>query len=159
MNILRKFVHSLLLKEQSVEKLTRSLCVGNYIAFSPYLFLHTLMVFVSCLVWDLNLAVTMATSYFINNPWTAIPIYVADYAFGYWLIHDILNIEHILYTPAWIASIESILNAKLGIPTPCFWSFLIGGNVLGIVTSLIMYPVSKRFFAAILKRDTRTAEQ
>lgn len=153
MNILQKFVHSLLAKEQSPEKLARSLSVGNYIAFSPYLGLHTIMVFVVCLIWNLNLAVTMAASYFINNPWTAVPIYVADYLVGYWLVHEIFQIEHLLYTPAWLQSIEAFMHAKFSIPTPCFWSFLIGGNILGVVTSLIMYPLSKRFFTAILSKN------
>jgi uncharacterized protein (DUF2062 family) len=154
MNILRRFVDSLLAKEQSPRKLALSVSVGNYIAFSPYLGLHTVMVFVVCFIWNLNLAVTMATSYFINNPWTAIPIYVADYLFGYWLIHDVFAIEHLLYTPEWLQSTEQFLHAKLGIPIPSFWSFLIGGNALGIITSLVLYPVSKRFFTGILKKDT-----
>lgn len=151
MKRIKNFLKKIVLQDPCPTKLARSLCVGNYIAFSPYLGLHTVMVFIACWIWNLNLALTMTTSYFVNNLWTAIPIYVTDYLFGYWLINTVIPIERYLYTPAWLESAEQYIHAKLNIPIPCFWSFMIGGNILGILTSMALYPFCIWLFTVMLK--------
>lgn len=132
--------------EKSAQKLALSFCIGNYIAFSPFLALHTVMIFLSVWLFGLNPAVTFAVAYGVNNPWTAIPIYTIDYFFGYSILHWLLHIDTAYYTPGWVNIISNFCEQRLGIATPCFWSFFIGGNLLGFLTSLILYPFIKRIF-------------
>ncbi len=144
-NYLKKFVY----KERSAQKLALSFCIGNYIAFSPFLFLHTFMAFASIWFFRLNPAVTFAAAYGINNPWTLVPVYMADYAFGYWLVHKVMCIEFLMTSPSWMDFINRFFETNLGMAKPCIWSFLIGGNLLGIITSIILYPIMKKFFAKL----------
>ncbi len=144
-NYLKKFVY----KERSAQKLALSFCIGNYIAFSPFLGLHTVMVFIAVWLFQLNFPITLAVAYAVNNIWTAVPIYTLDYAFGYWLVHKVMRIKMLTYSPSWMAFINNFFELKLGLAKPCLWSFLIGGNLLGILTSLMFYPIVKKLFAKL----------
>jgi uncharacterized protein (DUF2062 family) len=108
------------------------------------------MIFVFTWFFRLNFAVTFASAYFINNPGTALPIYTADYLFGYWLIHEkmCLNLES--FCPWPISFFENLLHTKIGLMKPFFWSFIIGGNIIGIVSSLLLYPIMKTIFSTII---------
>src|SRR5581483_10373754 len=66
-------------QEHCSTKLALSFCVGVYIAFSPFIGLHTVMTFIFVWLFGLNLAATFTASWLINNPWTMIPIYSTDY--------------------------------------------------------------------------------
>lgn len=153
----KNFLKKLMQQERSPEKLALSFCVGNYIAFSPFPFFHTVMVFLFSWLFKLNLGVTFATSCFINNPWTMIPVYGADYALGYWLVYKVFNLNIYHYNPWWMYSINNLCEGTLGIAKPCIWSFLIGGNLLGIGLSLLLYPIMKKVFAYYLAVEFGTA--
>ena len=133
----------------SSQRLTRSFCCGLYIAFSPFPGAHTVMMFVSKYFFNLHFpTLFIATS--INNPWTMIPFFSFDYAFGYWFTHSFLGWE-----PSWVISLERVFGAgKI-----CIWSFLIGGNILGIAAAVMCYPLIHTFFdrfaAAIRLRDSQ----
>ncbi len=126
----------------SAHQLALSGAVGIYIAFSPFPGAHTIMmIFVK---WLLNLhfpLLFLTTSF--NNPWTMIPFYSGGYFFGYWLIHVVFNLH-----PRWTVSLAKILGSgKI-----CLWSFLIGGNVLGLISAFISYPLLKRAFTKMIAR-------
>jgi len=117
----------------SSKQLALSFCIGLYVAFSPFPGVHTVIMLTFNWLFRLNLPVLfIATS--INNPWTMVPFYSFDYFFGYWLVHDFLG-----WQPKLVFSFARIFGSK-GI---CLWSFLIGGNILGIVAGLICYPFVK----------------
>ena len=151
-----QFLKNLVLKERSPEKLTMSFAIGVYIAICPFVGLHTAMIFVFAWFFRLNTAVTFATGYVVNNVFTAIPIFLGDYAFGYWLLHKVLHLKTEAINPAWATGINEFLYAKLGIPHACFWSFMVGGNIVAIVLAVVSYPlikpVFKRLVAEIYKR-------
>lgn len=126
--------------QHSPKKLALSFCIGNYIAFSPFLGLHTIMVFILSWLLNLNTPLVFAVSCGVNNPWTAAPIYSLDYLFGYWLIHHVLHYDS-LYIPSWYGFIVDFFQHKLGMAAPCIWSFLIGGNLLAILVSVLIYPM------------------
>jgi uncharacterized protein len=121
------------------QKLTYSFCIGIYIAFSPYPGLHTLLMFIFSFLFGLHFpTVFLATSF--NNPWTIVPFYSCDYAFGHWLLHSALKIH-----PTW-----SITLSKLfGSGTICVWSFLVGGNILGVLAAIAAYPLARLLFNRI----------
>lgn len=157
MSWIKKFFKKLIYQERSPEKLAISFCIGNYIAFSPFPCLHTVMVFLFSWLFKLNLGVTLASSCFINNPWTLIPIYAADYAFGHWLVKSVFNFNFTHLDPWWMSYINNFCEKTIGVAKPCIWSFLIGGNVLGVVLSFLLYPIMKKIFAYYLSVEFGTA--
>lgn len=151
MKKIKQFLQKLVSLEKSPRKLALSFCMGNYIAFSPFLFFHTAMIFIFSWLFRLNTAVTFATAYFINNPLSMTAVYTADYMVGHWLFYSILGVNPRLYNPHWIQYLNEICEKKIGIMLPCFWSFMIGGNVLAIVTSIILYPFMKIIFTRMMR--------
>lgn len=153
MEWIKKFIKKLIYQERSAQKLALSFCIGAYIAFSPFPCFHTLMAFLFAWLFSLNLGVTFASSCFINNPWTMIPVYGADYGFGYWLLYKIFNVNPINFEPSWMHYINVFCEKSLGIAKPCLWSFLLGGNVLGICLGLLLYPIMKKVFSYYLAHE------
>lgn len=141
---IKNFFTSLFDKDQSPERIAASFCIGNYIAFSPFFGLHGVMVIIFSWLLSLNFGIMFAAAYGINNLWTAIPIYTADYLFGHWLVHSVLNLPAESLTPVWLDSVSTTFASYTGLAKPCMVSFLIGGNLLGIITSIILYPIIVR---------------
>ena len=133
-------------QEKSSHKLALSFCMGTYRAFSPFPGLHTIMIFVFSILFGLNMTVTFAAAYGINNPFTLVPVYAADYGVGYWLLYKIAAFDASAFNPWWINSLSTVCEQRLGFPLPCMWSFLIGGNILGIVLACLLYPITKQIF-------------
>lgn len=125
---------------KSPRALALAFCVGIYVAFSPFPMAHMLMMVIFSWLLGLNFPI-MFIAASINNPWTMIPFYSIDYAFGFWFVHNLLGFE-----PTWVISLVKIF----GCGKICLWSFLIGGNVLGIAAGLICYPVVYYFFKKII---------
>lgn len=159
MEWIKQFLKKIIYQERSPEKLALSFCIGNYIAFSPFPFFHTAMVFLFCWLFRLNFAVTLASSCFINNPWTLIPVYGADYFFGYWLLYKVFNLNIAYYDPWWMQPINTFCISTLGIVKPCIFSFLIGGNILGIGLSFLLYPFMKRIFTYYITAEFGTVHE
>lgn len=126
----------------SAHRLALSASVGLYIACSPFPGLHTVMMVFFKWLLDLHFPLLFFTTS-INNPWTMIPFYSGSYVFGYWLLHIVLNVH-----PRWTVSLAKILGSG----RICLWSFLIGGNVLGLISAFVSYPLFKRVFAKIIAR-------
>lgn len=148
----------LVMQEPSCKKLVISFCVGNYVAFSPYPFPlgHTLLAFLLSYIFRLNTAVVFFATFFINNPWTALVVYGLDYAVGYWLVHQVAGVSPI--NPAWMNFINNFLQQKIACGHFCLWSFLIGGNLLGIVTSVMLYPILKSIVIQLYPTTNRVHE-
>jgi uncharacterized protein (DUF2062 family) len=119
-----------------------SCCVGVYIAFSPFIGLHTAMVFLFSWLFRLNVPVTFAFSILINNPWTMVFVYGADYVFGECLFY-LVGINSRTWNPVWVEVLNAKINTVVSIPGISFWSFMIGGNLLGILIAGMLYPVFK----------------
>lgn len=149
LNRIKQFFISLFAQDQSAERLSAAFCIGNYIAFSPFFGLHGIMAIACSWLFRLNFSIMFAAAYGINNPWTAIPIYATDYFFGHWLVHSVLALPTASMTPVWLDSLSHTFSEYTGFAKPCMISFLIGGNLLGIITSLLMYPIIVRMCYAM----------
>lgn len=119
---------------------------GIYIAFFPLPGTHLLLVGLAQWIFRLNIPIVVLVSC-INNPWTMIPFFTADYYVGYWLIHDLLG-----YNPSWTFSLTDIFGSG----SICVWSFFVGGNLLGIVGALLMYPIALTIFKRIKQQNNPT---
>lgn len=144
------FAKQLLLMERTPKKLARASCAGIFIAFSPLIGIHWLLTILFAWIFKLNVGVIYAAAHVVNNPLTMVPVYLAGYAVGNFIM-DFFGIDMLAYNPLWM----NWLNLKiscLGIPNISLWTFLIGGHVLGIFSSLIAYPFLLHFFRRIISR-------
>ena len=147
----------LLALDDPPERTALAFAVGVFIAFSPFLGLHTILATLIAFVFRFN-KVAIYTGTFINNPLiTLIPIIVASYAVGAFVLGRPLRI------PA--AGLELLAH-----PHPLtgdyyrklfreswdvVWPFTIGGLTLSVVCSLIAYPVT----SSLLRARRRSKEQ
>jgi len=142
--------------EQSAHKMALSFCFGIFVAFSPFMGLHTAMVFLFSWLFSLNFSVILAVSILIHNPWSMMPIYGIGYAFGDWFLR-LFGIDH-TYNPALVQSGIEWVSHHIGFSELSFWGFLLGGNVIGIVLGLICYPLVRRYAGAIEERGKATVQ-
>ena len=150
------FLKWLASKGCSAKSLAVSFSVGVYIAFSPFPGFHTGMVFLFVWLFSLNLAVVFAASCAICNPWTTIPIYVLDYIVGDFILKKLFGTVIVNYNPTWLARVYETITHYTSLPNISLWSFLFGGNVLGICAALLLYPIMKRVFERLIKESKRT---
>jgi len=155
---LKQFFYALAFKERSPRKLTLSCCLGIYIAFSPYVCFHTVMIFFFSWLFRLNCAITLSSSYLINNPWTMIPVYVLDYLFGNWFLKTTFGYDSMTINPLWMDWINTQLTYYTGLKGISFWAFMVGGNLLGIIFSAILYPVLMLFFSRMSQDSIKTGK-
>lgn len=148
---IKSFLSNLLAKENSPQKLALAFSVGIYIAFSPFPGLHTAMVFASSWLFSINVAVVFAISCMINNPWTMVPVYAVDYVVGHWFCVRLCGLDMLQYNPSWMGWFNTWVTHYAGLADISLGSFLVGGNMLGILGALIMYPLMKYIFAALLQ--------
>src|SRR2546422_11400139 len=68
--------HKVLVLEDTPERIALGFAVGVFLAFSPFLGLHTLLGLTLAFLFGLN-RVAVLVGLFVNNPWTLVPIYAA----------------------------------------------------------------------------------
>lgn len=134
----------LLALDDPPERTALAFSVGVFIAFSPFLGLHTILATLMAFVFRFN-KIAIYTGAFINNPFlTLVPIIVASYAIGAFLLGRPLRIPE--------SGVELLRHPHLltaGYYREVFqnswqivWPFAIGGMVLSVVCSAIAYPVT-----------------
>ena len=79
-----------------------------------------------------------------------IPLYLFDYWVGLKIV-QLMNLEY-LENPVWMERINIFLQTRCHFPELSVWAFLIGGNVVGIIAGLLVYPVSLYGIKKFLKR-------
>lgn len=149
MQILKNILHKLMLKERCPDRLALSLALGAYIAFCPFVGLHTAMVFVFAWLLSLNALVLLAISNGINNPLTMLPIYASGHMTGNWLISGLFGYDSHTLDPSWMQWLNAKIVAAIGIPKLSLTAFMIGGNLLGVAVAILLYPVAQITLRAI----------
>jgi len=124
--------------ERSPRKLAFSCALGVFIAFSPFVGLHTAMVFMFSWFFALNTALLFAVSMLINNPWTMVPIYATNHVVGDQVFY-LCGIDGMQLNPGWVATINHWIMQHTGISGISFWAFMIGGHLLGLLLSFVVY--------------------
>jgi uncharacterized protein len=132
------------------ERTALAFSLGVFIAFSPFLGLHTIMATVLAFVFRFN-KIAIYTGTFINNPiFTLVPIIIASYAVGAFVLGRPLRIPdeglallknpHIFsgdyYRRIFVQSWDIV------------WPFAVGGMVLSVVCSVLAYPLTLRALRA-----------
>jgi len=132
------------------ERTALAFSIGVFIAFSPFLGLHTILATLIAFLFRFN-KVAIYTGTFINNPFfTLVPIIIGSYAVGAFVLGRPLQIPdeglellknphlftgayyHRLFVESW-----SIV-----------WPFAVGGMVLSVICSVLAYPLTLRALRA-----------
>lgn len=155
---MRIAIEQLISKERSPKKLALTCCLGVYIGFSPFIGFHTVMTFLFGWMFAVNIAVLLTISVLINNPWTMISVYSLDHIFGKWLF-KLLSIDSMQLDPLWIESCNLFLKQHTGISGVSLAAFLLGGNLLGMAISVMLYPLIKRVFINYLSKNSLSCKE
>jgi uncharacterized protein (DUF2062 family) len=142
----RKSLRRLLAIDDPPERTALAFSVGIFIAFSPFLGLHTIIATALAFLFRFN-KVAIYTGTFINNPFlTLVPIIIASYTIGAIVMGRplalpeeglaLLREPHLLTSSYWRELSRHVWDILL--------PFSIGGMVLSVVCSLVAYPVTLR---------------
>lgn len=122
--------------------LARSVALGIYIAFSPFIGFHTIMVFFLGWLFSLSIPIVFAVSLLLHNPWTMFFVYAAGYITGEFFCTT-FQIEN-----SFLESYLQIIATYIpffDMSPAVLLKILIGGNILGAFTALIVYPLIKHY--------------
>ena len=140
----------LLALDDPPERTALAFAIGVFIAFSPFLGLHTILATLVAFLFRFN-KIAVYTGTFINNPLlTLVPIIIASYAIGAFILGRPLQIpapgiELLKHPhPLTAAYYHQLFRESWDI----VWPFSIGGMVLSVVCSLIAYPVTSSLLRA-----------
>jgi uncharacterized protein len=136
------------------ERTAFAFSVGVFIAFSPFLGLHTILATLIAFIFRFN-KIAIYTGTFINNPFiTLVPIIVASYAMGAFLLGrpfrippqgiELLKNPHLLTADYY----RKLFGQSWHIVEP----FAIGGMVLSVVCSITSYPITLWLLRACRRR-------
>lgn len=150
----RATVRRLLAIDDPPERTALAFSIGVFIAFSPFLGLHTITATAIAFAFRFN-KIAIYAGTFVNNPFlTLVPIILASYAVGALLMGrplglppdsiDLLQSPHLLTGEWWSKLFKSAGNVLV--------PFAIGGMLLSIVCSIIAYPLTLRFLRARQKK-------
>jgi len=142
---MRALAKRLMVQERSPHKLALTCSLGVFIAISPLMGGHTLMTFILSWLMRLSVPAVFAVSFSINNPWTMVPIYSFNHLFGKWLF-EWLNVDHTRVEPAWLESCYLFIKQHTGISGLSVSALLVGGHVLALGASLVVYMPMKKIF-------------
>ena len=154
----RKAFRRLLALDDPPERTALAFSVGVFIAFSPFLGLHTILATLLAFAFRFN-KIAIYTGTFINNPFlTLVPIILASYAVGAFLMGrpmslpagamELLKEPHLLTGDYWRELFKHAWDVLL--------PFSIGGTALSVVCSLISYPVTLKLLRARRKSSAKT---
>jgi len=132
------------------ERTALAFSIGVFIAFSPFLGLHTIAATLIAFLFRFN-KIAIYTRTFVNNPFlTVVPIIVASYTVGAFLLHrpfgispeGVALLRHPRLFSADYYQLVFAQSWELLLP------FAVGGLVLSVVCSLIAYPLTLRALRA-----------
>ena len=150
----------LLALDDPPERTALAFSVGTFIAFSPFLGLHTIIATVLAFLFRFN-KVAIYAGTFVNNPFlTLVPIILASYAIGALVMGrpldlpdegaELLKNPHLLDSHYWRALF--VHSRDLLVP------YAIGGTVLSVVCSLAAYPVTLRLLKKARHRKVKAQQ-
>ena len=143
------------------ERTALAFSIGVFIAFSPFLGLHTIVATLIAFIFRFN-KVAIYTGTFLNNPpLTLVPIIIASYAVGALLMGRPMRIPdegvELLKSPHLLTGdyYRRLFVQSLDILEP----FALGGMILSFVCSLIAYPLTLRALRRVRGRKDSAPRQ
>jgi uncharacterized protein (DUF2062 family) len=150
----RKTLRRLLAIDDPPERTALAFAIGVFIAFSPFLGLHTIMATAVAFLFRFN-KIAIYAGTFINNPFlTLVPIIIVSYAVGAFILGRPLHIPdeglELLKNPRIFSGdyYRLLFLQSWGI----VWPFSVGATALSVVCSLLAYPLTLRMLRAYRRR-------
>jgi uncharacterized protein (DUF2062 family) len=146
----RSTFRRLLALDDPPERTALAFSLGVFVAFSPFLGLHTILATLIAFLFRFN-KVAVYSGTFINNPFfTLVPIIVASYAIGAFILGRPLRIPQagveLLRHPHPLTA--SYYHQIFQESWDIVWPFSIGAMTLSVVCSVIAYPVTSSLLRA-----------
>src|ERR1043165_1752033 len=140
----RKAFRRLLAIDDPPERTALAFSIGVFIAFSPFLGLHTILATVIAFLFRFN-KVAIYTGTFVNNPFlTLVPIIIGSYTVGAFVLGRPLHIPDVgldlLKIPPWDR--RAYYPRLFGERWSLCSSSSIGGLVLSVVCSALAEPLT-----------------
>ncbi len=147
----RAALRRLLALDDPPERTALAFSIGVFIAFSPFLGLHTIMATLIAVIFRFN-KVAIYTGTFVNNPFlTLVPITIVSYAVGALVLGrpmrippdglELLKHPRLLDGAYWH---DLFIRSWNDVLLP----FAIGGLILSVVCAAISYPLTLCFLRA-----------
>ena len=139
------------------ERTALAFSIGVFIAFSPLLGLHTILATLIAFVFRFNKVAIYSGTFLNNPPLTLVPIIIASYAVGAFLMGRPLKIPsegiELLKHPHLLTAdyYRQIFMRSWYLVEP----FALGGILLSVVCSLIAYPLTLRTLRAYRGRKAQ----
>jgi len=133
------------------ERTALAFSIGVFIAFSPFLGLHTIMATALAFLFRFN-KIAIYTGTFVNNPFlTLVPIIIASYAVGAFILGRPLSIpdeglELLKHPRLFSGDYYQLLFVQSW--NNVVWPFSVGAITLSVVCSLLAYPLTLRALRA-----------
>ncbi|HEY0004631.1 MAG TPA: DUF2062 domain-containing protein [Pyrinomonadaceae bacterium] len=152
----RSAFRRLLAIDDPPERTALAFSIGVFIAFSPFLGLHTIIATALAFFFRFN-KIAIYTGTFVNNPLlTLVPIILVSYAIGAFILGRPLRLPaeslallkepHLLTGNYW----RELFKNFWGVLLP----FSIGGLTLSVVCSLAAYPLTLSLLKKRKRRET-----
>ena len=146
----RSTFRRLLALDDPPERTALAFSLGVFVAFSPFLGLHTILATLIAFLFRFN-KVAVYSGTFINNPFfTLVPIIIASYAIGAFILGRPLRIPQagveLLRHPHPLTA--SYYHQIFQESWDIVWPFSIGAMTLSVVCSVIAYPVTSSLLRA-----------
>ena len=158
--MLRPTFRRLLALDDPPERTALAFSIGVFVAFSPFLGLHTILATLIAFAFRFN-KIAIYTGTFVNNPFlTLAPIIVASYAVGAVLLGRPLRIPpegmELLRHPRPFSGsyYHQIFSQSWQLVEP----FAVGGMVLSVVCSLAAYPITLWALRAHRRRQAHSQD-
>ncbi len=136
-------IKELLNLNDSPKKIALAFSVGVFIAFSPILGFHTLMVVLVAWLFRLN-PLALIIGAFVNNPWTFTPLYGGCLWFGVYLYGGASVFPQVSWQNlTFLAFIENL--------KPYIGPFFLGTILMGIFFAVISYFMTYYFIRQFRK--------
>lgn len=152
----RSTFRRLLAIDDPPERTALAFSIGVFIAFCPFLGLHTIMATFVAFAFRFN-KIAIYAGTFINNPFlTLVPIIIASYAIGAFILGRPLRIPDAgieLLTHPSIFSGEyyrQVFIQSWAIVKP----FAVGATVLSVVCSVVAYPLTLKALRTYRRRGS-----
>jgi uncharacterized protein len=156
----RSTFRRLLAIDDPPERTALAFSIGVFIAFSPFLGLHTIMATLVAFAFRFN-KIAIYAGTFINNPFlTLVPIIIVSYATGAVIMGRPLSIPaegvHLLKNPEIFSGdyYRQIFKQSWFIVEP----FAVGATVLSVVCSVLAYPITLKALRVYRNRKTNRPE-
>jgi hypothetical protein len=145
----RNQIRELLRLNDSPRKIALAFSVGVFIAFSPILGFHTIMVFLAAWAFRLN-PVALFAGAFVNNPWTFTPLYGLCLWFGVYLYGGASAFPQVSWEHLTLLRFFNNLKPYIG-------PFFLGTTLIGAAGALLSYYLAYHVICRLKRDRERTA--